>query len=37
MDEQANGLYYCYLCGATLDESHACTDEECPLFGIPQD
>lgn len=27
----------CYLCGATLDANKACTDQDCPLFGIPQE
>ena len=27
----------CYLCGATLDANKACTDPDCPLYGIPQE
>jgi hypothetical protein len=34
--EEARGMYYCFLCGAELDENKCCTDEDCPLYGIPQ-
>lgn len=28
---------FCYLCYAPLDNNKACTDLDCPLYGIPQE
>ena len=28
---------YCYLCFAILDSNKACTNPDCPLYGIPQE
>lgn len=35
-EDTSSGMYYCFLCGAPLDSNKACTDPDCPLYGIPQ-
>lgn len=35
--ENAAASRYCYLCFSTLDANKACTNEECVLYGIPQE
>ena len=35
--EAQSASRWCYLCGALLDSNKACTDEDCPLYGIPQE
>jgi len=36
VDQATSGIYWCYLCDTELDSNHCCTNEECPLYGIPQ-
>ena len=35
--EEAKSARYCYLCYSVLDDNKACTNPDCPLFGIPQE
>ena len=37
IEDAITNARYCYLCFAPLDANKACTDETCPLYGIPQE
>ena len=34
---EASAARYCYLCYSILDSNKACTNTECPLYGVPQE
>ena len=35
--KNATNARYCYLCFSALDINKACTNQDCPLYGIPQE
>lgn len=37
IEDAITNARYCYLCFSALDSNKACTNQDCPLYGIPQE